>query len=296
MTIRQHLNKLIAIAGLALLTACGASAQASEPVLRIGLTIDDSNPASGMASQQFIDDLSEFLGMQVIAIEDITYLVAIEAMRAGNLDIMMASAFNYIMARDVVDVDLLATIRMGGEGNFTAFITRDDNHDIQTLEDLRGRSFAFVDPASTSGAIFPKYHFVENYGVNPDLIMHSGEFFSTAIYSGSHNASIMGVYFGDFDGAAVAYMLISDLEASGAISPGSIRKVDRTAAFPDPTYIVRSALGEELIDQLQQFFLTYDNSDYFYHVWGSADLRFRQPDADEFNRIGSLVEALGIGQ
>lgn len=292
----KKINYILVIIVILVLTGCRANINQGEPIIRIGLTIDDANPASGIASQQFIKDLERFLGIQVIAVEDITYLVAIEAMRAGNLDIMMASAFNYIMAREVVDVELLATISIDNNRNYTAFITSYDKTDIQTVADLKGRSFAFVDAASTSGGIFPKYYLVQNFGVDPELIMHNEEFFSTAVYSGSHNSSIMGVYFGDFDGAAVAAMQIDNLIDSGAITEGSIRVIGRTEYFPNPAYIVRSELGSYIIRKLSEFFLTYNNEDYFYYIWGSSDLRFEQPNPEEFDKIVSLVSRLGIGR
>ena len=282
------------VASMLLLSSCVTDEQSSISQLRIGLAIDDNNPNASVTNENFRLSLQEHIGMPVTIIEDVTYLVAIEAMRAGNLDIMMASAFNYVMARDVVDVELLASIQLAGEGNNTSFITRADNPNIHSLEDLQGTSFAFVDAASTSGALFPKYELINMFDINPNLIMHSGHFFRTAVYSGSHNASIMGVYFGDFDAAAVATLVINNMENAGAITQDSIRIIAYTDDFPDPTYIARSAIGEDLIASLQEFFLTYDNSDFFYNAWNNPYLRFTPPNQDAFDGVVSLANTLGL--
>ena len=124
--------------------------------------------------------------------------------------------------------------------------------------------------------------------------MHSGQFFSTAVYSGSHNASIMCVYFGDFEAAAVATLLIDSIENAGSITEGSLRIIEQTEDFPDPTYIARAALGEELIESLREFFLEFDDSDFFYNSWNNSELRFTKPDVKAFNSIVSLTYTLGI--
>lgn len=78
------------------LSSCTNITEASDITisqLRIGLAVDDNNPNASMANENFRAGLENHIGIPVVIIEDVTYLVAIEAMRAGNLDVMMASAF-----------------------------------------------------------------------------------------------------------------------------------------------------------------------------------------------------------
>lgn len=291
----KKIFSLTAVVSLGLVaTGCNTTTQAGPMPLRIGLAIDDNNPNASASNEDFRLALEDFLQIPVVVMEDVSYLIGIEAMRSGNLDVMMASAFNYVMAQDVLDVTLLAGLQLSQGGNNTSFITRSDNPGIHSLADFAGSRFAFVDAASTSGALFPKYELVSQFGLDPELIMHSGHFFDTAVYSGSHNASIMGVYFGDFDGAAVATLMIDGLVNAGSITPGSIRVVAETADFPNPAYIARTALGEDLIGQLQDFFLNFDDSDFFYHAWGDAQLRFSEPDRAGFDGVLSLMQTLGL--
>ena len=286
---------ILALAGIALLKGCGtqASAQSVPQTFRIGITIDDSNPEQGAVYQDFIDQLSAFIEMPVEVIKDVTYLIAIEAMRAGHLDMMMASAFNYVIARNVVDVALIASLPLGGQGNYTVFITQYDS-DIDSLADFEGRSFAFVDAASTSGYIFPKYYLVTQLGLDPNQLLNSGYFFSTAVFSGSHQSSLMGTYFGDFDGAGVVAMILYNMIDTGTLDSNSIRIIDRTDPFPDITFIARRELGDELLSQIREFYVNFDDPNYFYHAWGNENIRFTEPDHEAFTRIISLVETLGI--
>ncbi len=72
------------------------------------------------------------------------------------------------------------------------------NAGIKTLADLKGKSFCFVDPASTSGYIIPRMILKQN-GIDPD------KDFSSVQNAGSHNNVAIAVYKGDCD-AGVAYI------------------------------------------------------------------------------------------
>ena len=280
-----------------LLTGCGEGYDDGEiSAIRIGLTVDDSNPASGVANTRLLEALEAFIGIPVIGLEDVTYLVGIEAMRAGNMDIMLASAFNYISARQVVDVELLVTTPMDSDAH-TIFITRANEAEINEIADLEGRTFAFVNAASTSGYIFPKYHLVSEMGLDPLLVTHGSHFFSAVAFSGGHDTSVMGVHFGDFDGAAVASSILDDMAGAGIIDPNNLKVIGRTPAFPAPAYIIRSELPDELIGQIREFFLTFEDEAYFESVWGtwgSGETRYLPPDAEGFAYVASIVATLGL--
>jgi len=289
---------VLAVMSVVVLTGCGqvTAGEGEISAIRIGITVDDANPMSGAVNTAFLEALEEFIGIPVIGMEDVTYLVGIEAMRAGNLDIMLASAFNYVSAKQVVDVEILTMVPMDSSSN-TIFITRADRDDINSVEDLEGQTFAFVNAASTSGYIFPKYHLVRELGADPQLVTHSGHFFSAVTFSGGHDTSLMGVNFGDFDGAAVVSSIIDSMAGAGIINPDDIKIIGETAPFPTPAYLIRSELPNELIEQIREFFLAFDDADYFYTVWGeygAAVGRYLPPDADGFAYVESMVAALGL--
>ena len=69
------------------------------------------------------------------------------------------------------------------------------NSGINKLADLKGRTFAFVDPASTSGHLYPKSLLLSK-GFNPQT------FFSKSVFVGSHNAVVLSILKGEVDGGA----------------------------------------------------------------------------------------------
>jgi phosphonate transport system substrate-binding protein len=285
---------LLLFVALFLLNACSRGETVTP--IRIGLTIDESNPVAGeAASRAMAKAMEEFLGIPVEVVLDISYLIGTEAMRGGHLDIMVVSAFNYIQTSSVVDVEMLVTLPMRpGTVNNAVFITRADRDDIQTLEDLRGKTMAFVTATSTSGYFFPVYHLFREVGINPDLIANRGHFFDTVFFSGGHETNILGVYNGDFDAAAVGGMFLENMEELGLINAADFKIIAATQAVPDPSYIVRSALGDELIARIRAFFLQFDDPAYFAENWRDPNIRFVEPDVAGFEHMRSVVTALGL--
>ncbi|MCL2364764.1 MAG: phosphate/phosphite/phosphonate ABC transporter substrate-binding protein [Defluviitaleaceae bacterium] len=280
------------------LTACDRD-EAEESVgsnlepteLRIALLVDDGNPLSVAAFDDFRAGLEAHIGMPVRIIEDATHLVGIEAMRAGNLDIMWGSPFVYLLAREVMDVERLVTTDNPASINKTVFITAQD--DIQTMADIQERSFAFISPSSTSGYFYPLYHLMNTFNLTR-MEVEAGNFFRTVAFSGGQNTSITGVVHGDFDVAAVGNLNLSILIASGIIDADDVRILGATEIIPFPGYIASGDLPRDLIEAVRAFLLAYDNESYFNARFGTADTRFVLPCDDQIVHLISMAEVLEI--
>jgi phosphonate transport system substrate-binding protein len=273
------------------LAACGRSADRELTELRIALLIDDGNPQSVAAFEDFRVGLEAYIGLPVRIIEDATHLVGIEAMRAGNLDVMWGSPFVYLLAREVMEVERLAVTDNPASINKTVFITAQD--DINSLEDMRGRSFAFISPSSTSGFFYPLYHLMNEFGLTR-MEVEAGGFFSTVAHSGSQTASIMGVIHGDFDAAAVGNLNLGNLINSGVIAADDVRILDSTAIIPFPGYIAAGHLPREMIEKIRAFILAYDNEEYFGVRFGTPDTRFVLPNEQQIQHLILMAEVLEI--
>ena len=84
-----------------------------------------------------------------------------EALGTKRADFAAFNTFAYVLARDVkgYDVEPMFTIARGmysEEATYRGQIIARTDSGIESLEDLAGRKFAYVDPASTSGFILPR--------------------------------------------------------------------------------------------------------------------------------------------
>ncbi len=116
------------------------------------------------------------------------YNAEIEAMRNDKLEIGEFGPLGYVLAHQVAKAEAVAAFGTadGKPDTYWASIVTYPSSGIKTVADIRGRSFAFSDPASTSGHLFPAYG-LRKAGLDPDKDVK-------AIYGGSHTASFEAIY------------------------------------------------------------------------------------------------------
>ncbi|MCL1924587.1 MAG: phosphate/phosphite/phosphonate ABC transporter substrate-binding protein [Defluviitaleaceae bacterium] len=305
---KKVLNKFFSFTALgsaALLAACGngdvqeniypavyepAPYEDTSPI-RIAQLVEDASPEVLAVFEYFRTGLEEHIGREVILIEGATHVVGIEAMRAGNLDLMWGSPFVYLLATRDMEAHRLAVTSSAININKTLFITANDN--IQTMEDIQGHSLAFVSTSSASGYLYPMYYLMNFTNSTHDELL-AGDFFSAVAFSGNQQASVMGVYHGDYDVAAVGNIQFNNLLNAGIINEEDIRIIGNTEIIPFPGYIAAGHLPAELRESIREFILNFDNTDYFVERFVDPDVRFVIPNEAEIVHLRSMVEALNI--
>ncbi|MCL2227269.1 MAG: phosphate/phosphite/phosphonate ABC transporter substrate-binding protein [Oscillospiraceae bacterium] len=259
---------------------------------------DENNPhTAAQLHDAFRAGLQEHLGIEVEELLAFAFEVGLEALRAGNLDIILVTPMSFFQADMLTDGMIEPLVTWSAEGSApykTVFITRADRDDINSLEDLENRTFAFVNPASSSGFMYPMVHLVRELGRDADRLVESGYFFEAVAYSGSHDSSIMGVIMGDFDGAAVAYQLLGSLENAGLIDRSDLKIIAETELIPMPTFIIRSDLPQDLRDAILEFYLDFDDPEYFEALFGNPDMRFIRAYREDYDIIADMVRILNL--
>ena len=260
--------------------------------LSMAILVGDNNQEAQEAEfNNFRTALEAYIGIPVETVPGLTHLIGIESMRAGNLHLMWGSPFVYLLAQQTMDVERLVVTDSPNAINRALFVTSQE--DIVSMEDIVGRSFAFVTPASASGFLYPMYHLINTHNMSRDQILSPGELFGEVAFSGSNNASIVGAYHGDFDVAAVGHIQFHNAINSGLISD-NIRIIGHTEDIPWPGYIARTDLPQDLRDMIQSFMLGWASEDYSLARWNDADVRYAAPDAGEIQHLRGMVEVLDI--
>jgi phosphonate transport system substrate-binding protein len=176
-----------ALIGLAALIGMGGTALAANDcpggVLRYGVVPTDASAGFVPLYHRIGHLISEKLGCPVDVEIGTSYTATIEAMRAGKIDAAEFGPLSYVLAHQIADADAVATYEAadGKPDTYTASIVTWPGSGITTLKGVAGHTFAYSDPASTSGHLFPAYA-LKNAGIDPDHGIR-------AIYAGSHTAS-----------------------------------------------------------------------------------------------------------
>lgn len=168
-----------------------------------------------------------------------SYAAVIEAMGAGKVDIGWLATFAYVLAKDKYDVELLLVVQRFGSPFYRGQIMVRADSGIHSLKDLKGKRFAFVDPASTSGHLYPKTLLLSK-GFEPKT------FFGKSVFAGSHNAVVLSIYKGEVDGGAAYDGSRAAVAKSYPDIYEKIKVIAYTKEIPNDTVSVRKDLAENL--------------------------------------------------
>ena len=219
-------------------------AGAAQP-LTIGLIPAEDSQAMVESSRQVLDSLQQQMGVPVKAFVATDYNGVIEALRAKKLDVAYLGPFSYVLASSIADVEAFAvavTKKTGQSAYLSVIIARKDGG-LATPADLKGRSFAFVDPTSASGHLFPKAGLLQA-GYDPERT------FGRVIFSGSHDASILAVANKKVDAAAVADRILASAIAKGTVKQEDLHIVWSSSPIPESPMVWRKDLDPALKDKV----------------------------------------------
>lgn len=198
------------------------------------------------------EELSRRLGCPVQLSIASSYTAAIEAMRAKRLDISTFGPLSYVLAHKVANAEAIAVQghEDGSVVTYEATIVTPKATGITKLRDVAGRSFAYSDPASTSGHLMPAYA-LRKVGIDPQTGVH-------AFFAGSHTASFEALRNHKVDAGELNSTLIRVSTAAGAYNPADFITLWRSGPLPPSPTAVRGDLPEAFKKRLRAAFFAID--------------------------------------
>ena len=184
-----------------LTTALALAAVAAGAADRLHLVLTPSQkPTDLMATgEEFGQVLGKLVGVPVRVTVASDYAAVIEALRNRTADLAFVHPGGYVLASREAKATIVAKNLWHGKSSFTSRIYVRRDAGIKTVEDLRGKTIAFVDPASSSGYIYPMVLLIKRGLVtNRD----PKSFFKEVVFSGAHDASMRALLNGHVDAIA----------------------------------------------------------------------------------------------
>lgn len=283
----------LALALVLTLAAIGSTADAPK-TLRFGLlpAEDAANMArdfSGIA-----DHVGQAVGLPTTVQVTQSYNALIEAVRAGHLDVAYVGGSQYVAAREqgIDVVPLVLAVDDTGRTYYKTTIIVPVDSEIKTLADLRGKTFAFVTPTSTSGGVGPRYLLLK-HGIDPERD------FKRVVYAGKHDSVLLAVLNKKVDAGAVGdvyfprwkernlFSYAEYLEAENVLRDGNVRIVG-AQKVPGTPMIARGALGAEMIERLRKAFESTPKDVLSrYRIWGPL-VAFRPTAPRDFDELAEM--------
>jgi phosphonate transport system substrate-binding protein len=244
----QRLSTIVLVAIVAVvLASCGGgsgggggggSASGDEP-LQVGL-IPNENPEEVEAQYQPLEDyLKKELGREVELSVPTTYNAVVEAMVSGELDLAYFGGLTYVQARQRADVHPLFTEvnPRTGTTKYRAVIIVPADSDVEKVEDLEGKDFAFGSVSSTSGSLYPSI-MLNQAGI--DYRTDLGE----VVYTGGHDTTAQAVANGRVAAGGLEDRILYGLQEDGIIEKDKVRVIEESEPIEGYPWVVRDALSE----------------------------------------------------
>ena len=227
-----------------------APAVQAQQVIRVGLIPSEDSRAMLASSKELLEMLEKNLGMKVQGFVASDYNGVIEAMRSGHIEVAYLGPFSYVLGTTIAPIEAFATAETAKSGRtyyHSQIITRVDSG-IKTIADLKGRTFAFVDPSSTSGHLFPKAGLIK-MGIDPDT------YFGRVLFTGSHDANALAVANKRVDAATIADRILDTAVSKGMVKAEEIHVVWRSDPIPELPTVWRKNLPDDLKQKIKTAFL-----------------------------------------
>ena len=231
----------------------GGSASGDEP-LRVGL-IPNENPEEVEAQYQPLEDyLKKELGREVELSVPTTYNAVVEAMVSGELDLAYFGGLTYVQARQRADVHPLFTEvnPRTGTTKYRSVIIVPADSNVQKVEDLEGKDFAFGSVSSTSGSLYPAI-MLNQAGL--DYRTDLGEF----VYTGGHDTTAQAVANGRVAAGGLEDRILYDLQEEGIIGKGKVRVIEESDPIEGYPWVVRDDLAKGDEQALTEAYLNIED-------------------------------------
>ena len=177
-------------------------------------------------------------------------------MQFKHIDLAYFGPKSYVEAAQRANAEaFVVEITEDGSDGYHGIIITKKGSGINSLEDAKGKVWAFTDPNSTSGTLVPTVHFVKTMKIDPE------KYFSKVIYSGSHESSILAIKGGKIDVAST-----NDLD----LDRGNGKHWDKDKDFqilwtseliPGSPMAYRKDLPESLKKAIKEAFLSYNDKE-----------------------------------
>src|SRR5467141_2263699 len=271
--------RLVFTLALACLASAPAARAADKP-LHLVLTPSQKPTDLLAAGEEFGRVLGTLVGVPVRVTVASDYAAVIEALRNQTADLAFVHPVGYVLANREAKATIVARHLWHGKSSFTSRIFVRAESGLTRLEDLRGKTIAFVDPASSSGYIYPMVLLMQR-----GLVQQADPktFFREVVFSGAHDASMRALLNGHVD-AIASFDLAREQYLADPAERERITWVAETEPIPEAGIAARAGLEPATFARVRAALLKR-----LYEIDG-----FAPADDHDYDPVRAAMDLLGV--
>ena len=232
------------------------------------------------------------------------YSAIIQSLGQGTTDVAETGPFAAALGVKTGNAEIILQRYGYGGWTYKSIIATPNDSDITELSDLSGKTVAFSDRLSTSGALYPLYSMSSQGGLDigglPEGDGSQAEF--DARFAGGHVGSYTLLEQGQVDAAAMGGFV---RDTGTGPAPEDWQKVATTLhedeGLPRAPMVVSPELSDEVKSAIQESFLEAPDS--IYHgADGESDTdddlwfsRVREATQEDYQSVIDVANELGVG-
>ena len=266
-----------------------ADLPAADP-LRLALTPSRDPTALQEAGDALAQTLARLTGHPIRAFVASDYAGVVEALRSRRVDLAFVHPVGYVLANREAGCQILVRDIWQGRTSYSARIFVRKAGGVTRVEDLRGKTIAFVDPASSSGYIYPMMLLLKRGLVrNRD----PKTFFKDALFAGTHEAALRTLLRGGVD-AAASFDKAPDIHLRDPALVAQLSSVAETPEIPEAGICARPGINAAVVQRLKAALLSLTLAEHgpllkkLYDIDG-----FVEAQDSDFDPVRDAVDLMG---
>jgi len=286
---RRRAVRLLLLAA-ALAAGAAPAARAQQPAaLRVSAIPDEAPTELQRKFKPLGDYLKKETGLDVQFTPVTDYAAVVEGLAAGKIDLAWLGGFTFVQARLRTGGGATPIVQRAEDERFTSKFIVPEASPAKTLADLKGRTFAFGAPSSTSGSLMPRY-FLLQAGIVPERD------FKAVAYSGAHDATVAFVAAGRAEAGVLNASVWDKLVEGANPNAARVRVLATTPPYYDYNWTVRPGLDAALTKKLADAFLKLDpaNPEHKEVMALQRASKFVPTKASNYDGIEAAARAAGL--
>lgn len=268
------------------------SSDTDDSVLHIAVGAMISPKSTAEYYRELLILLGDRVGQEVEFAQKKTYAEVNDMVERREVDLAFVCSGPYVVGHDLFDMEILVVPQVHGKTEYHSYFIAHRDSSLGSLEDLRGKRFAFTDPHSNTGCLVPRYVLAQK-GETPESFF--GEFF----YTYSHDNSIKAVAEGLADGAAVDHLIWEFMNQVDPEFTAATKIIAKSEPYGIPPVVVHPDLDPGLKTRFRETLLSIHEDPEAASILSLLQIeRFRvgnDSDYDSVRRMQEWVEEMEHG-